>query len=249
MSRLQAIDATLPVSLQARDPFEDVAARLEASSRAGDRWLAGYGKNKVRLDHLYRKALPWILPGAKVLDLGCGIGLIGLLLESRGLGNQTHGIEWDPAKARFAQRMIEGSGSNQVVCGHLLGETWPDCTVVTALDVLHYFSPEQQRALIFRIGSHLPKGGRLLLRVMDGTTGGMAIFTRFCERLAVQFGWNLAPSVHWRSLAELRKDLSDAGFRRLPNPSIADSLSGNQILVCEKPTRASGAPALLARCG
>ena len=242
MSQLQVLDSALPVTLPIHDPFEEVAARLEAASAPGVRWLAGYGKSKLCLDALYRIALPWIQPGATVLDLGSGIGLIGLLLEARGRGNTTHGIEWDPAKVRFAQRLAFERAKNQVVCGDLLSGTWPTCTVVTALDVLHYLYPEQQRNLIYRIGAHLPEGGRLLIRVMDGRRGGRAILTRFCERLAVRLGWNLASRVHWRPLAELYNDLAEAGFRVIPDSGIPDSASGNQILVCEKTTRLPGAP-------
>lgn len=237
MLRHQAAGPGLPHSTPTADPIGEVAARLEAASGEGAHWLRGYGKSKVRMDRLYPAALPLIPPGEMVLDLGCGIGLLGLLLDARGLRNDTLGIEWDPAKARFGQRLADGKARTQIVCGDLFQVPWPPCSVVTALDVLHYLPAERQRALLFRIGAHLPEGGRLLLRVMDAQAGGMAILTRLLEQLAVGFRWNLASSVHWRPLADLRADLAEAGFSLLPAPGTAGTMAGNQLLLCEKTPR------------
>ncbi len=234
MHRHQAPKPGPPHALPASDPIHEVAARLEAISVAGDRWLRGYGRSKVRADQLYPAALPLIPPGETVLDLGCGIGLLGLLLEARGLHNDTLGIEWDPAKARFGQRLANGNVRTRIVCGDLFQVPWPPCTVVAVLDVLHYLPAERQRDLLFRIGAHLPVGGRLLLRAMDSQSRGMAILTRFAEWVAVGCRWNLAPGVHWRPLADLRADLAAAGFRLLAVPGTPGSMAGNQLLLCEK---------------
>ncbi|MBP7619103.1 MAG: methyltransferase domain-containing protein [Geothrix sp.] len=232
MPRLQAVDSSFPHAMPIADSIAKVVARLEGAPGAGARWLRGYGMSKVRMDQLYPAALSLIPPGDRVLDLGCGIGLLGLLLEARGLCNETLGIEWDPAKAQFGQRTAEGKVGTRILCGDLFEVPWPPCSVVTVLDVLHYLPAERQRALLFRIGAHLPEGGRLLLRVMDAQAGGMAILTRLAERLAVGFGWNLAPRVHWRSLADLRIDLADAGFSLRLDPGTRGAMAGNQILLC-----------------
>lgn len=229
--------------MPALDPIRAVAARLDATPVAGDRWLRGYGKSKVRTDQLYPAALPLIPPGETVLDLGCGIGLLGLLLEARGLHNDTLGIEWDPAKARFGQRLAAGRARTRILCGDLFQVPWPPCTVVAILDVLHYLPAERQRDLLGRIGAHLPVGGRLLLRAMDSRTRGMAILTRFAEWVAVGCRWNLAPGVHWRPLADLRADLAAAGFRLLAYPEPVGTLAGNQLLLCEKMTPTGPGPA------
>lgn len=238
MNRPQAADPIIPAgpaSDRTRAAIAEVVARLARSGRTGERWLGGYAGRKVRMDHLYEAALPLIPAGTKVLDLGCGVGLLGMLLEARGQGNETFGIEWDRSKARFAQRLAEGKPAVRVVCGDLWAEAWPECAVISALDVLHYFVPERQRALLLRMGAHLPAGGRLLLRVMDGRAGGMARVTRFCEQLAVGFGWNQAPSVYWRSLAEVRGDLREAGLSILPVPGEGGHGLGNCLVAAEKP--------------
>lgn len=234
MSRPQGALPSHPHPPSAADPIGEVIAKIESASGAGARWLRGYGKSKVRMDRLYPAALPLIPPGEQVLDLGCGIGLLGLLLEARGLHNKTLGIEWDPAKARFGQRLAQGKAWARVLCGDLFQVPWPPCSVVTALDVLHYLPAERQRALLFRIGAHLPEGGLLLLRVMDSQAGGLAILARLTERFAVGWQWNRAPGVYWRPLADLRIDLADAGFRPSPIPYTTGTMAGNHLLFCEK---------------
>lgn len=216
------------------DPFAEVAARLAAAAGPGVFWLAGYAKYKIRLDPIYRAVLPLIPPGAKVLDLGCGVGLLGLLLTARGLENDIHGIEWDEPKATFARRLAKQSPSIRVECGDLLKEPWPKCSVITLLDVLHYLPPAQQRALLLRVASHLPEGGRLLVRVMDGRAGGAAILTRLCEQAAVRIGWNRAVDVHWRPLSEVRTDLLEADLVLPPATVSAGQAIGNQLLIGEK---------------
>lgn len=228
-------DAAPTLSGAAQDPFAEVDAHLAGIARGGEHWLGSYARHKLRMDSIYREVLPWIPAHARVLDLGCGVGLLGLLLEARGLNNSLHGIEWDAAKARFAQQHASANPTVRVDCADLFDAVWPACEVVVLLDVLHYFPIERQRALLLRIGAHLPEGGHLLLRVMDGRAVGLARFTRLCERVAVAFGWNRAARVHWRPLSGAQADLQAAGLVILPGAVQENHQAlGNQFLVGEK---------------
>ena len=242
MTQLRRMDPGTLCMAQTRGTIAEVVAKLGASAAHGDRWLTGYAKNKMRLDPLYREALPLIPAGVTVLDLGCGVGLLGMLLAARAQENRTHGIEWDVIKARFAHRMLERTAGARVVCGDVLTEPWPDCAVVAAFDILHYLPVEVQRTLLFKIGAHLPEGGRLLLRVMDSLAGGMAAVTRLCEQMAVGCGWNRAARVHWRPLRDTKRDLLAAGLVPLAARQSTGSSTGNHLLayVKQEPSQAWG---------
>lgn len=216
------------------DPFARVLARLHSTGGLRERFLRGHARNKLRLDAVYRAALAVIPPERTVLDLGCGLGLLGMLLEAQGQGNPTIGIEWDGAKVQLARRLMGPQAASRVIQDDLLMGDWPDCSVVVLLDVLHYLWPDQQRVLLFRIASHLPEGGRLLLRVMDAEAGGVAALTRFWEQSAVLLGWNRAPRVHWRSLNAVRRDVMDAGFTLVPQGGQPAPVLGNCLLLGEK---------------
>lgn len=226
--------ALLPKALSeygSRDPIELVAGTLNPSTRPGFRWLSGYAKVKVRVDPLYRAALPMIPFGSRVLDLGCGVGLVGLLLQARATNNETYGIEWDPAKARFAQELAKGTPTIRIVCADFLRESWPACSVIVALDVLHYLTLEQQRFLIQKVVDHLPRGGRFILRTMDKEAQGLARLTRLGERLAVLCGWNQALHINWRPLEEISRDLESVGLSTF-SPACSQGLGmGNHLLV------------------
>lgn len=231
MNLLSSFLPKAPPSPGMRDPVEVVAGSLHPSERPGFRWMCGYAKAKVQVDPLYRTALEMIPPVAKVLDLGCGVGLIGLLLQARGWNNECFGIEWDPAKARFAKELAKGAPAIQVTCGNLLRESWPACSVIAALDVIHYLTQGQQRDLIQKFGTHLPEGGRIILRVMNKEASGVARITRLSERMAIWIGWNRAERACWQSLDGICFDLMAAGFSVMSPVRPLGLALGNHLLV------------------
>lgn len=212
-----------------------VRARAAQAAPGGWRWMGGYAKVKVASDWIYPQLSERIEPGARVLDLGSGIGLLGLVLEERNQGNTTQGIEWDERKVAFAQRLLRADSPCQVRQGDLLGDPWPPAEVVVLVDVLHYFPESVQKALLARIAAHLPRGGALFLRVTDPEALGRARITRLLERLAVAFRWNRAAQVHWRTLAEIQADLRRCGLEPSLCPAPAHLFDGNRLIAARKP--------------
>ena len=229
----------LPDDLQAM-LWERVTRRLHPAGGLREQWLRGYARNKLRMDGLYQTVLQAIPAASSVLDLGCGVGLLGLLLAERRAGDEVCGIEWDASKARLAEQLVRDLPRVQVIHGDLTALPWPACTVIALLDVIHYFPPDLQRGLLARAAHHLPPGGRLVLRVMDPGAGGLSPLVRGIERLAVLLGWNRAQRVHWRSRQAILQDLNEAGLSSIDSPGDGGRLHGNRIMVFEKGTRAHG---------
>lgn len=61
-------------------------------------------------DSFLLSSLPRLKPGLKVCDLGCGSGLLGLLLLQRERGLHVTGIELQPKAAELGQRCAEENG-------------------------------------------------------------------------------------------------------------------------------------------
>lgn len=196
--------------------------------------MGGYARMKVERDWIYAQLCERIPPGARVLDLGAGMGLLGLVLEERKQGNAVHGIELDDRKVAFARRLALSGSPCQVHGGDLLKDPWPSSDIVVLVDVLHYFPVQTQRGLLCRIAHHLQPGGMLLLRVMDGEAKGRARLTRLIERLAVSLKWNRAPGLHWRGIRETLADLSTAGLHPALCASDSRLLSGNCLVIASK---------------
>jgi 2-polyprenyl-3-methyl-5-hydroxy-6-metoxy-1,4-benzoquinol methylase len=212
-----------------------VQARVGRAARHGGRWLAGYAKVKVGSDWIYAQLCERIRPGARVLDLGSGVGLLGLVLEERRLGYGTYGIEWDERKVAFAQRLLRPESPCRVQQGDLLRDPWPRTDVIVLVDVLHYFPVPTQKVLLQRIADHLEPGGALFLRVMNQSARGWARLTRLLEWGAVLLRWNRATAVHWRNLQEIQDDLVRFGLEPTLCLSKSHFLNGNCLIAASKP--------------
>jgi len=212
-----------------------VQSRVAEAAHPGGRWMGGYAKVKVASDRIYAQLCGLIEPDARVLDLGSGVGLLGLVLEERQRGNATHGIEWDQRKVAFAQRLIRPGSPCRVIQGDILKDPWPPADVIVLVDVLHYFPETVQQELLARIAAHLAPGGAFLLRVMNRGARGRARFTRLLEQAAVALRWNQASDVHWRTLQAVQEDLSRAGLVPALCLTEAQLLDGNCLVVASKP--------------
>lgn len=197
--------------------------------------MGGYARMKVERDWIYAQLCERIPPGARVLDLGAGMGLLGLVLEERKQGHAVHGIEWDDRKVAFARRLALSGSACQVHQGDILKDPWPPSDIVVLVDVLHYFPEQTQKELLHRIAHHLESGGMLLMRVMDREAKGRAWLTRLMERLAVSLKWNRAPDLHWRGIREILADLSAAGLQPTLGASDSRLLDGNCLVIASKP--------------
>ena len=217
------------------EAIASVQSRVELAAHLGGHWVGGYAKSKIASDWIYPQLYERIEPGTRVLDLGAGVGLLGLLLAEKGQGCVVHGIEWDKRKVAFAQRLIAPESPCHVSQGDLLKESWPPAGVIVLVDVLHYFPESVQKDLLQRIAQHLEPGGTLFLRVMNRDAKGWARFTRLLETAAVVFRWNRAKAVHWRSLKEIQHDLVTFGLQPAICLSRSHLLDGNCLIAATKP--------------
>jgi 2-polyprenyl-3-methyl-5-hydroxy-6-metoxy-1,4-benzoquinol methylase len=125
-------------------------------------------------------------PGARVLDVGCGAGLfLGTLALDRRIAG---GVGFDssaPAIA-LAQAMTRHLPGNHGVMFHHLSavEDWPCGTfdAVSLIDVMHHVPPVHQAGVFAAAADHVVPGGVLIYK-------------------------DIAPTPHWRALANRLHDL------------------------------------------
>lgn len=217
------------------DPIDDpIAAAL---SRAVARYgglhprFRYYARAKYRMDPCYRAIAALVPPGASVVDLGTGLGMLPVLLGELGEGRSALGVEWDAAKAEAGRQAAAGLAGVWIEAGDARAYPIPPCTVVTLVDMLHYYDADTQRALLARAAAALAPGGRLLIREGDPERRGGARFTRAVERWMVRLGWNRGPGVRFRPIADLCADLERLGLvaRRA---EVAGALHPGNVLLC-----------------
>ncbi len=221
--------------------------------RGAGRFALHFARGKLRHDPVFRALLAQgdIAPGARVLDIGCGQGLLASLLaacdacHARGdwptgwppapTGTHYRGIELmarDVARAGTALRGLPRSP--RVQRGDMRSTSFGVCDLVVILDVLHYVSIAEQDDVLAHVHAALAPGGRLLLRVGDADAGWRHALTRWID-LAVTVGrGHAAPPVASRTLAQWTAALQGLGFTLQVRPMHQGTPFANMLLVCAK---------------
>jgi SAM-dependent methyltransferase len=153
----------------------------------------------------------WIAPGSRVLDLGCGQGLLASLLIATGSGCRVHGIELMP---RDAQRAATALGdAARIVCGDIRHEAFGEADTAVILDVLHYIDYDEQDRVLQRLRAALLPGGQLLLRVGDADAGLPFKLSNWVDHVVTFVRGHRLSRLFCRPLGQWRKALESLGFR------------------------------------
>ena len=240
--------STAPVSTDAA--WQALHGAACAPYRAAGRFAWLWARGKLGRDPVFRGMLTrGELPaGARVVDIGCGQGLLASLLQACA-DQQSAGrwpADWPLAASARSYTGIELMSSDvargrqalagialapQFVCADMRQAVLPPCDVVVILDVLHYVNHDDQRALLQRVAQALQPSGRLLLRVGDAaSTRGFAI-SQWVDRVVTGVrGHRVAPT--WgRSLHEWQALLVQLGFAVQAVPQSQGTPFANVLLV------------------
>jgi SAM-dependent methyltransferase len=244
--------ATTPVD----DPADDrvwrtLLDRASAPYRHAGRFAWHFARGKLGLDPVFRHLLvAGLVPaGARVLDIGCGQGLLASLLLARGGGGvRFTGIELmarDVARARAALANVDaGAGTVTFVCGDMGEAAFPVSDVVVILDVLHYVDVPAQDRVLARVRGALVPGGRLLLRVGDAEARRGFAISQWVDRLVTGVRGHVVPPTHGRPLSAWTARLQALGFEVEARPMSQGTPFANVLLVAElaRPDLVSAAP-------
>jgi SAM-dependent methyltransferase len=217
------VSAPRPLATMPRAGLADADTVLTRARRACQRmtpYWRHYGVAKLRYDPVYRQLAERTLPWGRVLDAGCGPGLVAALAAARGEPAYC-GIDLDDTKLEAAADLLEFSGQPLVGDWRLIRAQLPLAQTPTMrfdtvmlIDVLHYWPESEQEAVVRQLRNVLDAGGLLYLRdgVTDdqGATGAVGLgelFTTF-------FGLNPGGSgLHFLTEPAMRALLERCGFR------------------------------------
>lgn len=221
----------------------DAAARYPARDLYARRF--GYGKltGDPFFEHILSRGL--VPPGATILDLGCGQGLLAALLASasarHALGDWPAG--WAPAPlgwrlrgidltARDIERARHAGGANaEFVAGDVRAADFGPADVVVILDVLHYIDPPAQLDVLRRVRAALAGGGTLLMRVADASAGFRFRVTQAMDLAVSRMRGHRIDRLHSMPLTQRKEQLAHEGFRVDPIPMSAGTPFANVLLV------------------
>ena len=206
-----------------------------------------FARGKLGMDPVFRHLLHagLIAPRARLLDIGCGQGLLASLLrqcealDARGrwpadwgrapVGVHVTGIE---LMQRDVQRARDALGSAAAfICGDMRSTPFPSVDAVVILDVLHYITVPEQNEVLARVRAALPAGGTLLLRVGDaGSTRGFRASQWVDAVVTMVRGHRVMPQFG-RTLPEWLAHLESIGFGVQSTPMSEGTPFANVLLV------------------
>jgi SAM-dependent methyltransferase len=204
--------ATRPATADMMSP-EDPSAwralheRACAPYRAVGRFAWHFARGKLARDPVFRGLVQRGLlgRGARVVDIGCGQGLMASLLQAAddqaaagqwpaawGTAPRAEGyvgielMERDVARAEAATRHL--ALAPRFVCEDMRTARLPASELVVILDSLHYVDHAAQSALLTRVRDALLQGRtdrprRLLLRVGDAAERGGFLASQWVDRI------------------------------------------------------------------
>ena len=199
----------------------------------------GYVRSKLASDPVYAAAAALVagttLP---LLDIGCGIGLLGLYLHALGHARPYLGLDHDARKIAAGQQAVQRAGLGALMSlRHAdAAELPPMHGHVALLDVLHYLPAVRQPILLQEAARHLAPEGCLIIRNVLREPNWRFHATRVEEFFLRTSGWIPGGAQHYPSADELRVPLQDAGLDIRIEP-LRGRTPFNSYLIVARPHR------------
>lgn len=216
--------------------------RACAPYRPAGQFAWRFARGKLGGDPAFRALLQrGLIPdNARVLDLGCGQGLLASwLLAARQQCEESirvqpfpnaptwpdhwppaprirdfHGIELMPRDVERAQAALSGQRPvPRLTLGDIRDVPFDTCDAVVILDVLHYIDIAAQDAVLTRVRDALAPGGVLLLRVGDASAGLPFKISNWVDHVVTFVRGHRLPQLHCRKLSDWQSALLRLGFR------------------------------------
>ena len=218
-----------------RNDHDEACRRVTA--RFQSHFLRHYVARKIRSDPAYPAVYDSVRSSTeRLLDIGCGIGLLGFYLRERGFENPIIGLDRDARKIRAAQEMA-GAYSEVDLRAQDLHDGLPEFSgTIAMLDVLHYLPPVEQNDLLFRLAEQIGPGAMLLLRDCPRDGGIRYAATFLAEKFAQLISWNVSTPLYFPSRESVLKNFSPNEFTHNVKPLWGATPFNNHLFTFQRRT-------------
>ncbi|MCX7768910.1 MAG: 1-acyl-sn-glycerol-3-phosphate acyltransferase [Flavobacteriales bacterium] len=200
-------------------------------------WLAWYIRIKLWLENYYEDYHRALSAEEDIVELGCGLGLIGHVLTCDFPGRKYTGYDWDEEKIQIARARCGPLQKNvRFEVANVLRLLPRSCSALIVADTLHYLPSENRWKLMDAWTEALKPGGLIFLRDgMADANYAVHFLTRLSEFFSIRV---MQFNKSARSVAFLRQEEVDSFIRR-HNLQIeltkAWSPTSNKLWILRKP--------------
>jgi hypothetical protein len=184
-------------------------------------WLRGYVRGKLGWDPVFPLARRDIVLRQKpVIDIGCGIGLLGISMRAAGIPLRYRGTDIVPWKINKAKEAVRYYGFEDVGFDVIdaLGTQIPPGATVCMFDVLHYLDPAQQESMFGRLADAADAGSLILLRTGMRGSGWRFFLTWLVELWTRLSGWIRGGAMNFPAKEEIVAFFASRGLEAEISP-------------------------------
>ena len=229
--------------------YNQLAINAARPYMAVGRFVHGMAKGKLTGDRVFEYVLSQGLLSSplKILDLGCGLGLLAALIHScqqaqaddswpsdwpgAPAAEQVIGIELMPKDAERGRQALAHIGPfARFVLGNIHDTPYPKIDAVVIFDVLHYLPYDAQVDVLNKIKVALGESGLLLLRIGDKSAGLGFKISQWTDRVVALARGLRKPPTFCRTLEQWETLLHEHGFHTSSTP-IGNGFSFSNVLI------------------
>lgn len=186
----------------------------------------------------YSKMASHLPNKGKILDLGCGHGLFALAAGLNSPHREILGIDHDQKRVSLATQATSDLNNIRLQAGNMASPPIKEKAFsgVSMIDVMHYFDPKTQEALLAQVFNLLESGGTLIVREVDPHGGLPSVWNRFYERIATWIGFTQSKekNLYFRSRPGWEGLLKKTGFE-VKSERCSSFLFADILYICERP--------------
>jgi 2-polyprenyl-3-methyl-5-hydroxy-6-metoxy-1,4-benzoquinol methylase len=197
---------------------DETALIARIAARYARREHRSYARGKLRWDPVFAAVQPLLAASPRaLLDVGCGLGLLGQYLREHGYRARYLGVDLDTRKIIEAKAATPSGLALEFATGS--ATSLPDFHGDVALiDVLHYLPAGHQQLALAEAAARVAPGGIIVIRNVVREPNWRFRATVIEERLIRALRWMRYPATHYPEQDEIEAPLRASGFSTQVTP-------------------------------